>query len=60
MESLPRALEEVQNTWLNKDNIYFIRKYGIDNIIALDKETNGIFSHKISNNKRYIKRTLKL
>ena len=27
--------------------IRFIRKYGIDNIIKLDEETNGIFSHEL-------------
>ena len=29
--------------------IPFIKKYGIDNIIRLDEETNGMFSHKIWN-----------
>ena len=32
----------------------FIKKYGIDNIIALDEETNGMFSHKSLRNYIYL------
>ena len=36
------------------DKREFIEKYGLDNIIALDKETNGIFSRKIFDNDIYM------
>lgn len=32
----------------------FIEKYGIDNIIALDEETNGMFSHQLWQNDIYM------
>ena len=32
----------------------FIEKYGIDNIIALDEETNGMFSHQLWRNDIYL------
>lgn len=32
----------------------FIERYGIDNIIALDKETGGMFSHPISKDEIYL------
>lgn len=32
----------------------FIEKYGIDNIIALDEETNGMFSHQLWQNDIYL------
>ncbi len=35
-------------------NIEFIKKYGIDNIIALDEETNGMFSHPMWANDMYL------
>lgn len=36
------------------EKIKFIKKYGIDNIIALDNETEGIFSHPIWNEEIYL------
>ena len=32
----------------------FIKRYGIDNIIALDEETNGMFSHQLWQNDIYL------
>ena len=32
----------------------FIEKYGIDNIIALDEETSGMFSHQLGENDIYL------
>lgn len=32
----------------------FIKKYGINNIVALDEETNGIFSHQLRSDSMYI------
>ena len=34
----------------SQQNREFIEKYGIDNIIALDEETNGMFSHQLWSN----------
>ncbi len=34
----------------SQQNRKFIEKYGIDNIIALDEETNGMFSHQLWHN----------
>ena len=36
------------------DNRNFIEKYGLDNIIALDKESNGMFSRKLWDNDIYM------
>ena len=36
------------------DKRAFVEKYGIDNIIALDKETEGMFSRKLWDNDRYM------
>ena len=33
--------------------IEFVKKYGIDNIIKLDEETKGMFSHETGNNDTY-------
>ena len=38
----------------NNNKIRFIRKYGIDNIIRLDEETNGMFSFELWKNDIYL------
>lgn len=43
-----RPIELINMGKNNSEKIQFIKKYGIDNIIKLDEETNGIFSHKSS------------
>lgn len=39
---------------MDKDAKEFIERYGIDNIIALDEETNGMFSHHLWNDYTYL------
>lgn len=40
-------IEKVYMGAHSNEKINFIKKYGIDNIIALDEKTNGMFSHKV-------------
>lgn len=39
--------EELEEKAISNEEKEFISKYGIENIIKLDKETNGIFSHEL-------------
>lgn len=39
---------------VSREKIAFIKKYGIDNIIRLDEETNGMFSHPVFSNGIYL------
>ena len=45
LEKRPVELINLGNETISK--IDFIKKYGIDNIIKFDEETNGIFSHEL-------------
>ena len=39
--------EELEEKAISNEEKEFISKYGIENIIKLDEETNGIFSHEL-------------
>ena len=49
MKTIPLDLIKIGMGANSFIEIQFIQKYGIDNIIRLDEETNGMFSHKIFN-----------
>ena len=52
MKVIPLKLIKMgSNTELKRE---FIEKYGMDNIIKLDEETGGIFSHKYDDNSIYL------
>lgn len=54
-EMLKKRPAELINMGRESDKkIEFIQKYGIDNIIALDEETGGIFSHEMWSNDIYL------
>lgn len=46
--------ERLRKRPMNRYQKEFIEKYGIDNIIALDEETNGMFSHQLWQNDIYL------
>lgn len=54
-EMLEKRPAELINMGRDSDKkIEFIQKYGIDNIIALDEETGGMFSHSLWGNDIYL------
>lgn len=54
-ETLGKIPKELINLGrYTKEKINFIEKYGVDNIIKLDKETKGIFSHEMWKNNIYL------
>lgn len=54
-EMLEKRPAELINMGRDSDKkIEFIQKYGIDNIIALDEETGGMFSHSLGENDIYL------
>lgn len=54
-EMLEKRPAELINMGRDSDKkIEFIQKYGIDNIIALDEETGGMFSHSLWENDIYL------
>ncbi len=54
-EMLEKRPTELINMGRSSDKkIEFIQKYGIDNIIAFDEETGGIFSHTLWSNDIYL------
>ncbi len=52
MEKLPEDLVYLGGE--TKKKIDFIKKYGIDYLIRLDEESNGMFSHNIGGNNNYL------
>ena len=51
---IPMELIPIGSEQFRVEVLGFIERYGIDNIIKLDKETNGIFSHKVWQNDSYL------
>jgi hypothetical protein len=53
-EKIPLELIPIGSENTRESVCKFIEKYGIDNIIKLDKETNGIFSHPVWQKDSYL------